>query len=86
MNEDCEMPEDMKEADRIAGLAVDQLGEHVDAVTIFVSKRREDGKQGTWRGVFGCGNWYARYGQVRQWVLAEEAEATRPVKQKEDES
>ncbi len=84
MNSECEMPEDMREADRIATQAVAQLSEHVDAVTIFISSRQSCGKDGTLRGVFGAGNWFARYGQIKQWVLAEDGLAAQPLKANED--
>lgn len=68
-------PPEMTAADRIAQEAVARLSEHCDAVTIFINKRREFGRDGTLRGVFGAGNWYARYGQIKQWVISEEAGA-----------
>lgn len=74
-NEDQPAPPEMAEADRIAQESVARLSEHCDAVTIFISRRREFGRDGTLRAVFGAGNWYARYGQVKQWIIAEEAEA-----------
>lgn len=50
------------------------LTEHFEAVTILVT--RFDGESGNtvsaWRG---RGNWHARYGQVREWVVKREAEA-----------
>lgn len=66
------VPDEMVEADRLVNEAVQKISEYVDAVTIFVSKKREDGQSGTWRLVMGSGNWYARYGQIKQWVLVEE--------------
>ena len=34
---------------------------------------------------FGDGNWYTRYGQIKQWVLAEDGEAMFPKPEKESE-
>jgi hypothetical protein len=46
-----------------------QIGEHVDSVQIFVTKQRDD--DGT-RDTMGCdcglGNFYARMGQVGEWI------------------
>ncbi len=78
MNQNCDTPPDMVEAEKLAMAAADKICEHVDAVTIFICKRREDGKDGTWRAAFGRGNYYTRYGQIKQWVLAEDHEAAHP--------
>ena len=54
------------------------LAEHFDTVMIFVS--RYDGgdaaNSGTVRATRSSGNFFARYGQVRHWLIAED-EATR---------
>lgn len=71
MNEH-EVPDEMSEADRLIQEAVDKISEHVDSVQIFASKKREDGFQGTWKVVNGRGNYYARYGQIKQWIISEE--------------
>jgi hypothetical protein len=62
----------MKEANRLVREAAAKISEHVDSVIIFVNKRREDGQRGTWRMSFGAGNYYAQYGHVRSWLVAEE--------------
>lgn len=46
------------------------LAEHFDAVEIFVSVQDEN--EGTAFYEKGTGNYFARYGHVRQWVLSEE--------------
>jgi hypothetical protein len=48
-----------------------QLSEHFETVQIFVTKlcKKEDG---TINAQYGEGNWFARYGQIRQWVIKEE--------------
>lgn len=79
-----DIPEEMQEADRLVTDALNKLAEHVDAVTIFVSKRRTDGMDGTWKLSNGRGNFYARYGHVKEWVLAEEACMAFPPKEKEE--
>jgi hypothetical protein len=46
---------------------VAQLMEHFDAVQIFVS--RHDGETGNTGSIHrGGGNWYARVGQVQEWL------------------
>ncbi len=48
---------------------VAMLEEHFDSVQIICTRREE---AGTIRADWGSGNWYARYGSVREWVLKEE--------------
>jgi hypothetical protein len=74
----CDIPEEMREADRLVTEALGKLAEHVDAVTILISKRREDGCDGTWRMVNGSGNFYARFGHAKEWVLGCESDMSRP--------
>ena len=47
-----------------------QLGEHFDSVQIFCSKY--EGSEGTASVNCGEGNWFARYGHVKQWLIKEE--------------
>lgn len=51
-----------------------QLAEHFEAVRIFVSWSSDDGES-TRTYDTGCGNWFAQYGHIRNWLLAEEEEA-----------
>lgn len=51
--------------------AITKLGEHFDSVMIFVS-RYDGGDVGSVNVAKGLGNWYARYGQVREWLVKEE--------------
>lgn len=41
------------------------LREHFDTVQIFASRQDEDGTVNATQGV---GNWFARYGQVKDWI------------------
>jgi hypothetical protein len=50
-------------------VALDILYEHCDSVQIFVTKLFDDGNTGSYTS--GKGNWYARKGQVREWVEKE---------------
>lgn len=56
---------------KIVQEAASTLGEHFDSVQIFVT-RHEASDGGTIRAIEGRGNWFARYGQVREWVIREE--------------
>lgn len=54
---------------------VNQLMEHFDSVHIFATR---DHKKGVTMNIQeGLGNWYARYGQVREWLLCEEESSKR---------
>lgn len=52
--------------------AAADLGEHFESVRIFVSWPHEDKAHVTKTYDDGTGNWYASYGQIRQWILMEE--------------
>lgn len=56
--------------------AVLALSEHFDAVQIFASRYNGESGKGTTSWNFGVGNWFAREGQVREWV-EKENEASR---------
>lgn len=51
--------------------AANALGEHFDTVQILVT-RHEEGETGTVNASWGTGNWFARFGQVREWVIKSE--------------
>ena len=57
---------DDEEMRRITGDAATRLMEHFDNVQIFVSKKANDGL--TYSCCFGSGNWFARVGQVGEWL------------------
>lgn len=48
-----------------------RLGEHFDSVLILVTKHEESGK--TLQLAAGVGNFSARYGLAREWILKEES-------------
>ena len=48
----------------------DQLGKDFDAVQVLASKVDADGN--TITIAVGTGNWYARYGQIRDWLVTHE--------------
>ena len=63
---------------------VNQLLEHFDTVQIFASRHAPTTHDGTVRMHSGAGNWFARYGQVRDWIVMQE-ERMRIVVRKEAE-
>jgi len=46
-----------------------QLSEHFETVQIFVTIKKEESTTSMFDG---CGNYFARYGQVKSWTIAEE--------------
>lgn len=49
--------------------ALNLLGEYFDSVQIFVTRQEVEGKScETSSRETGQGNWYARYGQVTEWM------------------
>ncbi len=65
-------PDQYADMDRIKR-ATDGLMEHFDSVAIFVTRHEPAEKDGTVNASWGAGNWFTRYGQIRTWVLKEEA-------------
>jgi len=60
------MPDEFRDHDEaIVNQALDVLMKHFDAASVFVT--RQDGDL-TVGGAFGRGNWYARKGQVVEWI------------------
>ncbi len=49
--------------------ALHSLGEHFDSVHIFATRHEPAEAKGTITFNDGVGNWYARYGQIREWLL-----------------
>lgn len=52
--------------------AVDRLAEHFDTVQIFASRHEPTTENGTVHWEVGRGSWFARYGQIRTWLIQEE--------------
>lgn len=55
--------------------AVEALSEFFDSVHVFAT-RHQGNDIGTVNVSYGCGNWFARRGQISEWLLKEE-ESTR---------
>jgi hypothetical protein len=68
LNSVPQTPEGRKE---LLASFVTRLMEHFDTVQIFVTHREEDKLTGSL--VTGQGNWYARYGSVKEWLMETEA-------------
>jgi hypothetical protein len=67
--------EDTEDLKRVQA-ALDTLSEHFDTVHVFAT-RHESGEQGGTVNVnLGVGNWFARYGQIQEWLVKQE-EVTR---------
>lgn len=55
--------------------AANQLGEHFDTVQIFVTRHSPVEEGGTINADWGTGNWFARYGQIHDWLLRKDEQA-----------
>ena len=62
--------------------AVQELGEHYETVMVFCTRHESGQENGTVRVIKGSGNWFARYGVVREWLIREE-ETSRSVARKD---
>ena len=60
-----------KELEDLVDRKIRELIEHCDSVQIFITTRPE-GTDLTESIDRGAGNWYARFGQVKEWVVAKE--------------
>lgn len=70
MSDDKKTDEDVERLDRI----VDALGEHYDTVQIFVTRHESGEKGGTVHTARGGGNYFARLGQIRNWLIYQDEE------------
>ena len=50
----------------------DELTEHFDTVQLFCTMHEDEGDKNTLSFKFGKGNWFARYGQIREWVVKQD--------------
>ena len=72
-------PEEKKQ--KLQGIVKAHCGallEHFDSVQIFTVKNNKDEKLST-SFHWGSGNYFSRYGQVKQWVIGEEELTKREV-------
>ena len=63
---------------------IDQLMEHFDSVQIMVTRHMPTELDGTVQISRGAGNWYARYGQVREFLIIEDERIRRQQAQPSD--
>lgn len=61
-----------------------ELGEYFDSVQILVSRHEPEIEDGTINASYGVGNWYSRYGQVRDWLIKADEHIRKNVRQQED--
>jgi hypothetical protein len=64
-------PEERDDVIAILEKHVNALQEHFDQVQIFVSKNEPE-REATMTAHRGGGNWYARYGQVKEWAIRQD--------------
>ena len=69
MSDEVESKENDALMDRIEKAAMD-LKEHCDSIRIFATLHRDDSKNTTYLDI-GKGNWYAQFGQIVEWVEAQ---------------
>jgi hypothetical protein len=65
-------------------MACQRLMEHFDTVQIIATKKDTDnvGTDAFW---FGQGNWYARYGSVKEWAIEAESIMAERAAEEDDE-
>lgn len=64
--------------------AAERLGEHFDSVQILTTRHEPGTEDGTVNVNYGVGNWFTRYGQVREWLIKCE-ERTKAFVRREEE-
>lgn len=77
------MSEESKELEMVRQ-HVEKLGEFFESVSIFATYHEEGGQRGTIHINMGCGNYFARIGHVKDWIIKED-EATRLGQRKDSE-
>lgn len=65
--------------------ALNSLGEHFDTVHIFATRHEPAEADGTINVNNGVGNWFARYGQVKEWIVREERRSQITTEKSENE-
>ncbi len=61
-----------------------RLGEHFDTVQIFVTRHDND-DEGTVTAHLGHGNWFARRGQISEWLMKSNERSKEIVRHEENE-
>ena len=65
--------------------AVDAISEHFDTVQIFVNRHESSLLDGTMNINYGVGNWFSRYGQVREWCIKQDEYVRERIRKDENE-
>jgi hypothetical protein len=60
--------EDIQRIDK----CLQELGEYFDSVHVFATRHEPEVEDGTVSCNKGVGNWFCRYGQIREWVIKRE--------------
>ncbi len=70
-------PSDPKVKDDIKRIeaCLQHLGEYFDAVHIFATRHEAGEEGGTIKVQKGVGNWYARYGQIHEFMITTDEDA-----------
>ncbi len=74
------MSEKQEDLDMVKA-SCEKLGEHFDSVQIFAT--RYDGETGTVNVQWGSGNWFARKGQIADWLIKEDEASKQAVRKEE---
>lgn len=64
-------------------LAAEALGEHFDTVQIFVTRHEPEVEDGTINAAWSVGNWFTRYGQVREWLIKADERTRKHIRETE---
>jgi hypothetical protein len=65
--------------------ALNTLGEHFDTVQILATRHEPGQEDGTVHVELGVGNWFARRGQVADWLVRVDEESRSISRQDEEE-
>ncbi len=61
-----------------------QLGERFETVHVFCTRHMPTEMDGTVTFQLGVGNWYARYGHIREWMIKQDENARIGARRPED--
>jgi hypothetical protein len=76
---------DSKETDlKRIETAAKALGEFYDSVHIFATRHESGEANGTVNLSWGEGNWFSRYGQIRDWLIRQEERAREIIRREDD--
>jgi len=75
--------EQIEQRVEVVRAAIKNLREHFDTVQIFVTACEGNDKGETRHISLGAGNWFARYGQINNWLVEVEERARLEAQQEE---